>query len=117
MKHTIASYMYSSICEPMIIAHVLFMSGYYCSWWDPHSQWHKITDKLTQTSGFRALEMSVHYYVQDRDLRNLIVNWKDNNHFAPFLKEYPEGGRYTSEKLASELFNHANKIHTKHFEQ
>ena len=101
----------------MIIAHVLFMRGYYRSWWDPSFQWHKSTDKLTQTPGFRAVEMAVYYYVQDRDLRNLIVNWKDNDHFAKFLREYPEGGAYTSEKLASEFFNHANKIHTKHFEQ
>jgi len=72
----------------MIIAHVLFMRGYYRSWWDPHFQWHKSTDKLTQTPGFRAVEMAVHYYVQDRDLRNLIGNWKNNDHFAPFLKEY-----------------------------
>jgi len=74
--------LYSLIYKPMIIAHVLFMREYYRSWWDPHFQWHKSTDKLTHTPGFRAVEMAVHHYVQDRDLRNLIGNWKDNDHFT-----------------------------------
>lgn len=67
----------------------------------PNFQWHKSAVNLMQTPGFCTVEMAVHYYVQYLDLRNLIVNWKDNDHLAPFLKVYPDGGVHTSEKLAS----------------
>ena len=35
-KNTIASYLTSYLNEPISMAHIYFMRGYYRSWWNPH---------------------------------------------------------------------------------
>ena len=56
-KHTIASYLFSLIQEPMLIAHVQFLHAYIVSWWDKHFQWLKHVDDETKTPGFLAVHM------------------------------------------------------------
>ena len=75
-KHTIASYLCSYLKEPMIIAHISFLSAYCKAWWNYHFQWQKHIHSRTKTPVFLGCHMALHYYVQSRDIDNIISGWK-----------------------------------------
>ena len=116
-KHTIASYLCSYLDEAMIIAHLYFLVAYIKSWWHPHFQWQKHIDPRSKTPGFLAVHMAVHFYVQDRDLNNMVNNWSDNVHFKQFIELFPQDAEYTADKLVHDFLKQAKLIHTKHFSQ
>ena len=59
--------------------------------------------------------MAIHFYVQDRDLNDMIVNWRDNAHFKQFIDLFPQDDEYAVDKLVNNFLKQAKLIHTKHF--
>ena len=116
-KHTIASYLCSYLDEAMIISHLFFLVGYIKSWWHPHFQWQKHIDPRSKTPGFLAVHMAIHFYVQDRDLNDMMDNWRDDAHFKQFIDSFPQDAEYTADKLVNDFLKQAKLIHTKHFSQ
>ena len=114
-KHTIASYLCSYLDEAMIISHLFFLVGYIKSWWHPHFQWQKHIDPRSKTPGFLAVHMAIHFYVQDRDLNDMMDNWRDDAHFKQFIDSFPQDAEYTADKLVNDFLKQAKLIHTKHF--
>ena len=117
-KHTIASYLSSYLEEPMIIAHINFLNAYCNCWWNKHFHWQKHVSQRTKAHGFLAVDMAVHYYVQDRDLNNLIDNWMDMEEFEGFINNFDSSSSdYSKEQFASEFFRRVRERHDKHFAQ
>jgi len=61
--------------------------------------------------------MAIHFYVQDRDLNDMMDNWRDDAHFKQFIDSFPEDAEYTADKLVNDFLKQAKLIHTKHFSQ
>ena len=80
-KHTIDSYLDSYLGEPMIVAHLCFIHGYICAWWNKKIQWYKHTYRESGLPGFLGWYMTVNYYVQHRDLQIIKVNWQNTSEF------------------------------------
>ena len=73
-------------------------------WWHRHFQWQKQIGLRSRSPGFLAIDMAVHYFVQDRDLKYLINNWQTMSHFKGFIDNFQTNEEYTKEQLASEYF-------------
>ena len=100
-KHTIGSYLYSLIQEPMPIVHVQFLHAYIVSWWEKHFQWLNHVDDDTKTPGFLAVNMPLRYFLQSIDLDELTENWKEKEEFADFVRSFPQESKYKKEELAT----------------
>ena len=61
--------------------------------------------------------MAVHYYVQDRDLKDLMQNWATNPHFARFILSFPDNDVYGKEDLVRKYLTGVKERHTKHFKK
>ena len=61
--------------------------------------------------------MAIHFYVQDRDLNDMMENWRENAHFKQFIDSFPQDAEYTADKLVNDFLKQAKLIHTKHFSQ
>ena len=103
--------------EPMIIAHLHFLHAYCQTWWLPHFLWNKHIDPRTKQPGFLARHMAVRYYVQSRDLDDLMQNWSTNPFFKNFIDSFPQNEEYAKEELAKKFFKRAKDRHDKHFRQ
>ena len=116
-KHTIASYLSSYLEEKMILSHIHFLNAYCMTWWHRHFQWQKQIGLRSKSPGFLAIDMAVHYFVQDRDLKYIINNWQTMSHFKGFIENFQTNDEYTKEQFASEYFKRARDRHDKHFNQ
>ena len=61
--------------------------------------------------------MALHYYVQSRDIDNLISGWKQNTHFQEYVRNFPDNPSYNCDQLANEFLARVKGRHDKHFEQ
>ena len=116
-RNVIAQHLYSLLQEPMIISHIHFLDGFVKSWWGPNFWWQKGIDARTRQAGFRARDLPLRYFIQHRDLKNLMQNWASNPNFAKFVESFPQDSLYTKEVLASRFFAQVLDRHTKHFRQ
>ena len=114
-KHTIGSYLFSLIQEPMLIAHVQFLHAYIVSWWDKHFQWLKHVDDETKTPGFLAVHMPLRYFVQSVDLDELTLCWNEREEFTDFVSCFPQESEYKKEELATMFFGRVKNRFHKHF--
>ena len=81
-----------------------FLRAYCQTWWLPHFLWNKHIDPRTKQPGFLARHMAVRYYVQSRDLDDLMQNWSTNPFFKNFIDSFPQNEEYTKEELAKQFF-------------
>ena len=116
-RYVIASHLYSLLRECMIISHIHLILAFVRSWWGPNFDWNKRLDSVTGQPGFLARHMAVHYYVQHRDLLDIIANWKTNPKFTKFIASFPQNDEYTIEDLVSKYLQRVMERHTKHFTQ
>jgi len=62
--------------------------------------------------------MTVHYYLQHRDLAHLILNWKSHREFADIVRYFPiNNEHYTADNLVNYFFDRVKDRHEKHFNQ
>ena len=90
VEHTIASYLYSYLQEPMLLLHLYFMKGY-----------------LKKTPEFLGVHMAVHYYIQHAEFEDMENNWRTMDDFKAFVDSFPANTEYKMEKLAKDYLKQA----------
>ena len=68
--------------------------------------------------GFLAVHQPTRFFIQTRDLKNVMDNWQEMDEFQEFIAGFDNSnGEYTKEELVNSFLNLANNKHNKHFEQ
>ena len=116
-KHTIASWLTSYLNEPMLMSHINFLNAYSKVWWMKHFSWHKHVDQRTKLPGFLSIYTPLHYFVQTKDLRDMMENWKTMDEFHNFVSTFPAGSSYTIDEFVRTFLKRVEHIFIKHFEQ
>ena len=116
-KNDISSYLFSYLHEPMLIAQLSFVHGYIHLFFDKHFQWHKQIDKKSKRAGFRAFDMAVNTYVMNQDLEKLKSNWRAEDAFAEFIRNYPTESSYSIDNMANDFFGIVQQRMNKHMLQ
>ena len=89
VKNDIASYLYSYLNEDMIMSYLYIVCALGEDFFDPHFNWHKHIDDISQRPGFLSIHSGIHFYVMDRDLENIKQNWQTREAFMLFKSTYP----------------------------
>lgn len=117
-RHTIASYLYSYLEEKMLVTHLQLLSAHGRAWFLRHFNWQKHTDERVGMPGFLAVHQPTRFFIQSRDLTNVIENWEQMDEFKDFITEFDDSNNeYTKDELIKPFLQIAENRHNKHFEQ
>jgi len=101
----------------MLMAYLYFVCVFVEEFFDPHFNWHKYIDSMSQRPGFLSIHSGIHFYVMYRDLENIKQNWQTKESFAMFKSTYPNDITPTVHSFVSDFLKLTRQRMHKHMNQ